>query len=729
LPIILALAAAGILPPLALILVPGAAAELGPLPAAIPLIGALLLGPAAVLLVAALSGLDRVVERAGPDHEHAVLRVLAGAALLLYACAAARPGLFVAVLALGFAWAVLLHLVLSPAPAAWRRYGAIVADMALLSGFLHTAGPPGAAWFPLYLAASFYAGLRLGLAALAVSAVAALAGFAATAAATPFWQLPWPPLAGLFAGLAVLPALAGVLIRRLAASRADAAAAVAARERFVAVIGRGLRGPLEAIRHSEGDGALLPAPALLAQIGEVLDLATIEAGAFSPPTEGFDLHALVHQTLAPLRLPAAQHGITLALRLDPQVPYRLCGWPQQLAQILNSLLIEAIAASAAGTIRIDIAAAERKGGLVRLRLALRDRAGEGAPADPDLAADPLAAGGASAHGGFAVPVMRRLIELMGGQIAVAAAPGQGRRWTVTLPFALDPAAEAAALDLGGRPVLLVTEDSQFAGELAEPLTEWNADTRWIGGLDDALVYVERFETELAPILVVDGRARVLPALSFVHRAALARDEPPFVLFVADDSQVASLAELGDGEIAGLLPAPLELEVLENALHALPLALGPPRPAPLPAPPPEPAAVEPDDGRVTPIAAHPRFAAGTASVVDRQVVGALQALGGGEFFGEVIDGFAADAQAIMARLDAAAAAGDAVGFARAVQALRRSAAALGGARIVELAQALRDIPAVELRQHGAAIVQRLAGELSRLEAELREALPAAGERYS
>ncbi len=67
-PIILALAAAGILPPLALILVPGAAAELGPLPAAIPLIGALLLGTAAVLLVAALSGLDRVVERAGPDH-------------------------------------------------------------------------------------------------------------------------------------------------------------------------------------------------------------------------------------------------------------------------------------------------------------------------------------------------------------------------------------------------------------------------------------------------------------------------------------------------------------------------------------------------------------------------------------------------------------------------------------------------------------------------------------
>jgi hypothetical protein len=296
---------------------------------------------------------------------------------------------------------------------------------------------------------------------------------------------------------------------------------------------------------------------------------------------------------------------------------------------------------------------------------------------------------------------------------------------VSLPLALDEPPLPLPLDLAQRPVLLVTDDSQFAGELAEPLGAWNADTRWVGGLHDALVYVERFETPLSPVLIVDGRVRVIPALSFVHRAALARDDPPPILFVAEAVQISALAGLGDGELTGLLPAPVSDRLLENALHALPAI--PIAPLPTAAEPPAVAAAYTEtDDRVTPIAAHPRYVAEPAASVDTRVIAGLRNLsGGGDFFSEVVDSFRADSRQIMDRIAAAADAGDLAAFHRGLHALRRCAATVGGTGLCELALSLRGINTTELRQQDAAIVQRLAAELARFNSALVEFLPRAG----
>jgi HPt (histidine-containing phosphotransfer) domain-containing protein len=218
-------------------------------------------------------------------------------------------------------------------------------------------------------------------------------------------------------------------------------------------------------------------------------------------------------------------------------------------------------------------------------------------------------------------------------------------------------------------------------------------------------------------------------LSFVHRAISGQAEPPFVLFVAEAGQIGSLAELGDGELTGLLPAPCTEAVLEAALHALPLAQGAPAPVPLPAEPagasePEGAEAAEADERVTPIAAHPRFGSDTAPPVDSRVLASLRGLDG-DFLPELVQSFRADASLLIDRLDGAAAIGDATAFAGALHALRRSAAALGGTRLCELAHSLRAVNGAELRQHGAAIMQRLSAELARLDAALIEFLPLAG----
>jgi two-component system sensor histidine kinase RpfC len=715
----LALALAAVLPPIGFVALPELIGLIGPLPTAASLIGAVVLAPAAVGVVAALLGLGRVRARFGArgdkEHEYAICRVLGQTLLLAWALglaaldpgsSAAAPCLLIAILAMVSGWSFLLHLILSPRPSAVRRIAAIVIDLALLSAFLHFGQGAAAIWYPAYLAIAFYAGFRFGFGALVTAAAGGVVGFGAVAATTPVWQAQPGLAAGLALMLAAMPGGVATLIRALARSREEADAASAAQTRFLSVIGQGLRGPVDAMARAlpgaEAADAGLPAQALLQQISEVLDLAAIETGSFAPEIEPFDLHAVVNDTLALLHGAAAQRGLLLSLRLDPHVPYRLCGWPQQFAQIVNSLVIAVIGASEAGTIRIDVRAAGTIDAVVPLRISVR---GHGGVAD----------------GAFDMAVVGRLAELMGGHV-VADGPAA---WAVSLPLALDEATMPVPLDLAQRPVLLVTDDSQFAGELAEPLGAWNADTRWVGGLDDALVYVERFETPLSPVLIVDGRVRVIPALSFVHRAALVRDEPPPILFVAEAAQIGALAGIGDGELTGLLPAPVSDRLLENALHALPTIPIQPMMAAVEPAAPAVAYAETDD-RVTPIAAHPRYVAEPAASVDARVIAGLRNLSGsGNFFAEIVDSFRTDSRQIMDRIAAAADSGDLTAFTRAIHALRRCAATVGGTGLCELALSLRGITAAELRQQDAAIVQRLAAELARFNSALVEFLPRAG----
>jgi signal transduction histidine kinase len=725
----LALALAGVLPPIAFVAAPEIVGQVGPLPTVVSLIGALVLAPVAVGLAAVLIGIGRLRARfrarADREHEYAIGRVLAQILVLVGAfawvaiepgAAAAAPCLIIAILALVIGWSSLLHLILSPAPSPARRAAAIVVDLGLLSAFLHFGGEHAAVLYPAYLIIAFYAGFRLGFGALVAAAASGVIGFAAAAATTPFWQAQPALAVGLTVMLAAMPAGLATLIRALARSQDEAEAASAARTRFLSVIGHGLRGPVDAMGRAlarslpgvEVEAQGLPAQALLAQITEVIDLASIESGAFAPDIEPFDLHAVVNDAVALLRGAAAQRGLSVALRIDPYVPYRLTGWPQQLGQILNTLVIAAIAGGEGGAIRVEIGAAGRADATVPLRIAVQAQGGAADGEPPDLV------------------VVSRLAELMGGRIVAEA----DAAWTVTLPFEIDHDTQPQPLDLAQRPVLLVTDDSQFAGELAEPLNAWNADTRWVGGLDDALIYVERFETPLSPVLIVDGRMRVIPALSFVHRAALVRDDPPYILFVADAGQVGNLAGIGDGELTGLLPAPVSDRLLESALHALPMipvmsgtAAAERAIAAIQSAPP---VYDGSDDRVTPIAAHPRYAHEAASVVDLRVITGLRTLSaGGNFLAEVIDSFRADSRQIMDRVAAAADAGDLAAFGRGIQALRRCAATMGARSLCDLALSLRGITAAELRQQDAAIVQRLAAELARFNAALVEFLPRAG----
>ena len=760
---VIALAVAGVVPPLAFTSRPADLGSVLGFPVSIVLTALLILAPAVVGLIAAMMGLEGVREncraRGDKEHEQAVLRVFVAVAAVVYAFTVSMMGetaascQIVAALGLAGAWIFLLLAIIDPISSPLRHYAGTLYDTALVAMFLHVGAVRTAPWFPLFLLTTFYAGFRFGPGALATAAVANFVGFALVVATTAFWQEQALLAFGLLIAMVILPVYVAGMVREVARSRAAAAAAQAARTRFLMVISQALRAPLDAILGNNGAAetairgpevsSMRPsARALLSQVSNILDFSAIEAGAFVPETEAFDLHQLINETFAVRRKEAKSRGLRLLVHVDPAMPYRLRGWPQQLGQILDFLVARAIGVTSNGAVRIAIGAADRVGSTITLRIVVRDEGAPIAPPDAEAFSNPFsgpathASGSGSTHGAFGLAVVERLVELMGGRIAVESGAAKGGSLMITVPLAVDEPQVDRAIDLGHCLVLIATEDSQFASDLAEPLNAWHGDPRWIEGFSGTLGF-DTSEGGACSVLIVDGRDHMLAALSFAHRASSSPSPPSFLLMVAEEEQIHGLLELADGVLDGVLAAPLDNHCLANALHSLPLWRGaPPRPVMMPetiepeaepeSPPPvtletvapqEPEAVP----QVTPISMHPRFGADT-QIVDPRAIAALRRLGDGdEFLAEIIDSFRVETKEIMDRIVRAAAAADAGNFARSLHALRSCAANLGGTRLCELALAMRDISQRELREQGSGVVQKLGDELARLDTALLEFL--------
>ena len=708
----LGLLLAALIPPVLLAVSPGQVAQLGPGWIGQAIGALLVLLPAASGLAAARPGLRRLARRwrARPDKEHELAVGRVGVVGLLFVHAAAGGAgiaLTVAAVAAIAAWGWLLALILRPDPSGLRLRIAMTADIALLSAFLAAGDSMAACWWPVYLVATFYAGYRFGMKALTVNSAVSVVGFAAVAASTAFWHSQPVLSAGLGAALLVLPACFAMLLRVVSAVRAEAEAARATRVRALARIGEALRRPDAPAAGTEDPALAWAAHSSLAEIGDIVVLSQIESGALSPSIEAFDLHAVIKQAIRRTNPEAVRKGLDLSLRVDPTLPFQLRAAAREVAQIAEMLVHYGVDAAESGSVRLLVSAASEAGRRLWLRLSIEHPAGDSGFADPERAA-------------LRLVLATRLAELIGGSLAEE--PG---RITALLPATLDRSPPESVLDLAGRPVLLATEDSRLAGELAEPLGVWRGDVRWIGGGDAALAYLDRLECRGRPILLADGRSRLLAALSFVQRAAAIGVAPPFIFLVAEPAQAAGLNSVLDDELDGVVPAPVEPAVLANALRVLPLEDDA---AVFGVAPPPPVAPEPrpwdDDDRVTAISEHPRFAPEAAPVIDVRAIEALRALDGDDaFLAEVIDSFAGETRQLLERAERAARAGDAAVFVRLVEALRGCAANLGGVRLCEVAALLRPASGDDLRANGVASVERLAAEATRLHAALLDLLPA------
>ncbi|MDO8932624.1 MAG: ATP-binding protein, partial [Rhodocyclaceae bacterium] len=220
--------------------------------------------------------------------------------------------------------------------------------------------------------------------------------------------------------------------------------------------------------------------ALLGIIEDILDFSKIEAGKLELESAPTDIAAVVEKACGLLDHMALKKDVELTLFTDPQLPAQVRGDPQRLRQIVINLANNAIKFSSGegrpGRVAVRAVLAARQAGRVVVELSISDNGIGMDAATQARLFSPFTQADASTTRrfggtGLGLSIARNLAELMGGDIRVDSAPGQGSTFSVRLSFSLvakTPGTEATAeaTTLTGLPCRVVGNADSLADDLA-----------------------------------------------------------------------------------------------------------------------------------------------------------------------------------------------------------------------------------------------------------------------
>lgn len=237
------------------------------------------------------------------------------------------------------------------------------------------------------------------------------------------------------------------LMDALREAKEAAEAASLAKARFLSNITHEMRTPLNGVlgmtellletgldarQRSYAEAVRQAGGSLLRLVDEVLDLSRIDAGGLELKDGAFDVRRLTEDVGAQYALAAARKGLVLRCEVAPGTVAAVRGDALRLRQILGSLLDNAVRFTERGQIQLRISAEPGADGLLDAHFDIDDTGPGIDPAfharvfEPFFQIDDSAA---RRHGGagLGLALAQRLARLMGGDVALASAPGAGTK--------------------------------------------------------------------------------------------------------------------------------------------------------------------------------------------------------------------------------------------------------------------------------------------------------------
>lgn len=240
----------------------------------------------------------------------------------------------------------------------------------------------------------------------------------------------------------------------LAVTRDQALIASRFKSEFLANMSHEIRTPLHGIigmldlltdtplSHQQQEYAAISrdsAQALLAILNDILDFSKIEAGKIELEKVSFSPAQVLEGATDLLRSQADRKQIALKIQFDPAIPNMLAGDPGRLRQVLLNLISNAIKFTPSGEVEVRASLRERTETSTVLDFAVRDTGIGLSPAAARRIFSPFTQADGSTtrrYGGtgLGLSISQRLVALMGGELAVESALGQGSTFRFAATF-------------------------------------------------------------------------------------------------------------------------------------------------------------------------------------------------------------------------------------------------------------------------------------------------------
>lgn len=341
-------------------------------------------------------------------------------------------------------------------------------------------------------------------------------------------------------------------------------------------------GDMQVARESRAK-ARVAANHLLSLINDILEMGKIEDRKLTLEHAPFNLKELCDDALVLCKLRASGNGITMQ---DNSLPYAtgpyMIGSPTHIRRIIINLLDNSIKYNKrGGSVTFSSQTKPLDDGRALFCFSVLDTGIGMAPEFLKHIYEPFAQEGNDARSkfqgtGMGMPIVKSLIELMGGTIEISSEVGAGSTFNVQIPLDIDknPQAkeraskQAYSCSLAGMNVLLA-EDNELNAEIAQALLESEGIvvTRAADGNKAVDLYVSRpagsFDAILMDIMMpgMDGY-EATRAIRLSEKADAA-DIPIIALTANAFNEDAKAAH--DAGMNAHLPKPLDFNKLKNIL--------------------------------------------------------------------------------------------------------------------------------------------------------------------
>lgn len=261
--------------------------------------------------------------------------------------------------------------------------------------------------------------------------------------------------------------------------RRQAEAANRAKSEFLANISHELRTPMNGIiglmelmcdmkltdeQKELATSVLGSGQGLLALLNDLLDISKIEAGELHLEIIHTDLHKLVQDVSNLFTTTASQKGISLDVRLSPDIPQYINCDPNRIKQILINLIGNAIKFTDKGSVTVEIKKRLERGD-EHMQICVKDT-GIGIPKDKHelifakfIQAD-VSTSRRFGGTGLGLSITKELVEMMHGRIWLDSIVNEGTSFYVSLPLVVSKE-DMASKNLNGEGVSDVEQQTKF----------------------------------------------------------------------------------------------------------------------------------------------------------------------------------------------------------------------------------------------------------------------------